>query len=144
MNQSAIRPVGMPKTQASMYFINSPLVVCLPKQSSLWAKWRTNVGCGVKWLKMLAWQMAAHGALQFIEQERNQILKKYEFGFLNGPIDVVAGGEHHMIGEQLFCLIADGTFAGEDCRDILQQAIAWWENQLNSIEATVQTPGSRA
>ena len=94
-----------------------------------------------------AWKADQHANAifwDFIEEERNQILKKYEFGFLNGPIEVVTGGEHHTISEQLFCPIADGTFAGEDCRDILQQAIAWWENQLNSIEATVQTPGSRA
>jgi hypothetical protein len=27
--------------------------------------------------------------------------------------------------------MADGAFAGEDCRDILEQAITWWESQLN-------------
>jgi hypothetical protein len=77
----------------------------------------------------------------FIEQERNQILKEYEVGFLAGPIDVVAGGEFHTLDEHLFCPIADGAFAGEDCRDILQQAITWWESQPNGIEATVRTTG---
>jgi hypothetical protein len=72
----------------------------------------------------------------FIEQERNQILKEYEVGFLAGPIDIVAGAELHTLDEHLFCPIADGVFAGEDCRDILEQAIMWWESQLNRIEAT--------
>jgi hypothetical protein len=80
----------------------------------------------------------------FIEQERNQILKEYEVGFLAGPIDVVAGGELHTLGEHLFCPIADGPFVGEDCRDTLAQAIAWWESQLNSIEATAQATGPHA
>jgi len=71
----------------------------------------------------------------FIEQERNQILKDYEVGFLAGPIDVVAGGALHSLDEQLYCPIADGVFAGEDCRDILDQAIKWWESQLDRIEA---------
>ncbi len=80
----------------------------------------------------------------FIEQERNQILKEYEVGFLAGPIDVVAGAELHTLGEHLFCPIADGVFAGEDCRDILEQAITWWESQLNSIEATGRATGNLA
>jgi hypothetical protein len=80
----------------------------------------------------------------FIEQERNQILKEYEVGFLAGPIDVVAGGDLHTLDEHLFCPIADGPFAGEDCRDILEQAIAWWESQLDSIEATVRATGPHA
>ena len=67
----------------------------------------------------------------FIEQERNQILKEYDVGFLAGPIDVVAGGALHTLDEHLFCPIADGVFAGEDCRDILDQAIKWWESQLD-------------
>jgi len=71
----------------------------------------------------------------FIEQERNQILKEYEVGFLAGPIDVVAGGALHSLDEHLYCPIADGVFAGEDCRDILDQAIKWWESQLDRIEA---------
>ena len=72
----------------------------------------------------------------FIEQERNQVLKEYELGFLAEPIDVVAGAELHTLDEHLFCPIADGVFAGEDCRDILEQAITWWERQLSRIEAT--------
>ena len=70
----------------------------------------------------------------FIEEERNQVLKQYEVGFFAGPVDVVAGGELHTLDDHVFCPITDGPFAGEDCRDVLEQAIGWWEQQLASIE----------
>lgn len=47
----------------------------------------------------------------FIEQERNQILKEDEVGFLPGPIDVVVGAELHTLDDLLFCPISDGVFA---------------------------------
>jgi hypothetical protein len=71
----------------------------------------------------------------FIEEERNQVLKQYEIGFFAGPVDVVAGGQVHSLDDHLFCPITDGPFAGEDCRDILEQAIGWWEQQLAAVEA---------
>jgi len=80
----------------------------------------------------------------FIEQERNQVLKQYEVGFFAGPVNVVAGGEIHTLDEHLFCPITDGKFAGEDCRDLLEQAIEWWEQQLNDIETTVFSKQIRA
>lgn len=80
----------------------------------------------------------------FIEQERNQVLKQYEVVFFAGPVNVVASGEIHTLGEHLFCPITDGKFAGEDCRDLLEQAIEWWEWQLNDIESTVLSNQIRA
>jgi hypothetical protein len=74
----------------------------------------------------------------FIEEERNQVLKQYEVGFFAGPVDVVAGGELHTLDDHFFCPITDGPFAGEDCRDVLEQAIEWWEQQLASIEAAAR------
>ena len=71
----------------------------------------------------------------FIEEERNRVLKQYEAGFFSGSVDVLAGGEIHSLDENLFCPITDGRFAGEDCRDILEQAIEWWERQVSEIEA---------
>ena len=40
---------------------------------------------------------------EFIEEERNQVLKQYEVGFFAGPVDVVAGGEIHALDDHLFC-----------------------------------------
>jgi len=74
----------------------------------------------------------------FIQEERNQVLKQYEIGFFAGPVDVVAGGEIHTLDDHLFCPMTDGSYAGEDCRDILEQAIQWWEQQLAAIEAAAQ------
>lgn len=74
----------------------------------------------------------------FIEDERNRVLKEYEIGFLSGPIPVMASGQSFTLDENLFCPISDGEFAGEDCRDILKQAIAWWEEQLREIEIRYQ------
>ena len=71
---------------------------------------------------------------EFIEDERNRVLKEYELGFLFGPIRVAASGQLFTLNENLFCPISDGAFAGEDCRDVLREAIDWWERQLQSIE----------
>ena len=75
---------------------------------------------------------------EFIEEERNQVLKRYEIGFFAGPVDVVAGGEVHTLDDHLFCPITDGAFAGEDCRDVLEQAIEWWKRQLAEIESAAR------
>lgn len=48
------------------------------------------------------------------------------------------------LDEHLFCPIADGVFAGEDCREILKPAITWWKSQLNSFEATGRATGNLA
>ncbi|HXF26731.1 MAG TPA: hypothetical protein VN610_05630, partial [Bryobacteraceae bacterium] len=36
---------------------------------------------------------------EFIEEERNNILKKYTFGFVSGDIPILAGGEVHVLNE---------------------------------------------
>jgi hypothetical protein len=72
---------------------------------------------------------------EFIELERNQILKQYDIGFFAGPVDVVVGREYHTLDDNLFCPITEGVFAGEDCRDVLREAIEWWERKLDSIES---------
>jgi hypothetical protein len=77
----------------------------------------------------------------FIDDERNRVLKQYELGFLSGPIVLSVEGAHELsvLQDNLFCPIADGVFAGEDCRDLLRDAIAWWETQLLNVETTVAT-----
>ncbi len=74
---------------------------------------------------------------EFIEEERNNILKEYEFGFLSGPIDVLVTPDNELfvLDDYLFCPIAGGRFSGEDCRDILADAIAWWERELSTIDS---------
>lgn len=73
---------------------------------------------------------------EFIENERNNILKEYEIGFLAGPIDVIVqpNAESFPLDGNLFCPIAEGRYAGEDGRDVMADAITWWEQQLSVIE----------
>jgi hypothetical protein len=73
----------------------------------------------------------------FIEEERNQVLKQYELGFFAGPINVMAGREIHRLDEHLFCPITSGPFAGEDCRDVLHECITWWEEKLARIDSPI-------
>lgn len=85
------------------------------------------------------WQRerAAHVIFwDFIEKERNNVLKEYQIGFFPGPVNVSVhpGGETFFLDENLFCPIPYGRFAGEDCRDVMAEAIAWWERQLDAIE----------
>jgi hypothetical protein len=75
--------------------------------------------------------------------ERNQVLKQYEIGFFSGPVTLVAGTEAATIDDNLFCPIAYGPYEGEDCRDVLQEAITWWKAQLSSIQAAVAQSRTR-
>jgi hypothetical protein len=72
------------------------------------------------------------------DRRRTNRCKQYEIGFFAGPVDVLAGGDVHELDENLFCPLTEGSFAGEDCRDILEQAILWWEEQLATIEASLR------
>ena len=71
---------------------------------------------------------------QFIDDERNRVLKEYSQGFLAGPVAVLAEGEKFELDDHLYSPLTDGLFVGEDCRDVLGQAIEWWELQLADIE----------
>lgn len=74
----------------------------------------------------------------FIEQERNLILKEYELRFRDSaPLVVEVDGEAYgpyLLKDHLFSPMVDGPYAGEDCRDVLEEAIRWWERQLDVIE----------
>lgn len=77
----------------------------------------------------------------FIEWERNAILKTYEFGTHAGDVGLAhAGpdGDHTTIlGQCLFTPLEDGPFAGEDGRDVAREAIEWWDGQLALIQRNV-------
>lgn len=73
---------------------------------------------------------------EFVERERNNVLKEYDLGFFSGEVDVLvqATGEQFTLAETAFCPMSSGAFEGEDCRDIADMAIKWWEVQLNEID----------
>lgn len=73
----------------------------------------------------------------FIEAERNNVLKRYEFSYRANPHVVVQtpeAAEKFVLEHELFLPVIDGPFAGEDVRDTLTAATAWWETQLSLIE----------
>lgn len=79
-----------------------------------------------------------HIFFEFIEDERNSVLKEYEFGFLSGA-DAVDGlllpdGLRGRLADSFFCPMTGGRFSGIDCRDTLDLAVNWWKKQLELIE----------
>lgn len=75
---------------------------------------------------------------EFIEEERNLILKEYEIRYHDGPTTLLAEAELFTLDEDLYRPVLEGTYVGEDCRDVLRAAIEWWEVQLKAIEADLK------
>ena len=84
---------------------------------------------------------------EFIERERNNILKAYRFGARQnvtlrpGSIHVnLATGESVSLpgGPTTYeHVMAGGSFAGQDPRDVVSAAIAWWREYLGRIDRHV-------
>lgn len=86
---------------------------------------------------------------EFIEKERNNLLKEYQFNIhplddvpvvVEALLQPVGGGEPLRMAEvfdmeeNLFRPMLDGPWEGEDAHDILGEAIEWWEGQLFLID----------
>ena len=86
---------------------------------------------------------------EFIERERNNLLKEYRSDV--HPLTTVAmaveftaqpvGGGAPVrlaqiaeIGENIYRPFLHGPWEGDDARDVLSEAIAWWDSQLAAIE----------
>ena len=88
---------------------------------------------------------------EFIEEERNNILKEYRFSVLDSAevgLVVVAREDEdsgHPVqdeavfspGENLFRPLVDGFGTGEDARDVYGEALQWWDAELSRIEAAL-------
>ena len=79
----------------------------------------------------------------FIEKERNFAIKEYVFGYQEcSPWSMVAIDENEKatflpelgFPDEPIIEMVDGPFEGEDCRDVIRQAIDWWKTQLKKIE----------
>jgi hypothetical protein len=79
----------------------------------------------------------------FIERERNSILKKYESEITEGPVPIIAHLQRHdgfdvirqfLIEENIYRPMKAGTFEGEDGRTLLDESIAWWARQLQELD----------
>jgi hypothetical protein len=76
---------------------------------------------------------------EFIDDERNALLKEARRGVLAIPYDLLAGKERHNIDFQLYAPMVDGPYGGEDCRDVLKLAISWWKRELREIKRDAET-----
>jgi hypothetical protein len=71
---------------------------------------------------------------EFIEAERNNIIHEYELGVGQGATVHLGQSkptEHHY-------LVNTGPYAGRDQREVLQEAIAWWETYLDGIDRVIK------
>jgi len=83
---------------------------------------------------------------QFIESERNSIVKEYEMNFQDNALLSFGltdwGDESNITGieelQSLYYPITEGPFCGEDIRDVIGEAITWWEKQLDIIETSIR------
>jgi hypothetical protein len=104
---------------------NSKLEVSI---RSAWAEWKSDAE-----VHKIFWN--------FIEKERNTVLKEYEFNFELGTLQsVVINGEDGVsqliqeLPEWVYVPLSSEDYQGDDARDIAQEAIDWWEGQLDRIE----------
>ena len=106
-----------------------------PAINSAWNRWS-----GDKAANAIFWE--------FIEEERNNILKEYHFSVLDSAVvgvsvveidqetgHAVAVESPDLLDENLFRPIETGFGAEEDARDVYREALQWWDAELSRIEA---------
>jgi len=86
---------------------------------------------------------------EFIERERNNLLKEYQINvhpfdeisvLVQAVLRPVAGGDPVTTAEVLnlednvYRPLINGPWEGEDARDVLAEATKWWERQLDLID----------
>ncbi len=98
------------------------------------------------WLKLNKSKPEPHIFWQFIEDERNNVIKQYRNPACTGVtvrpptlyIDMKTGEKWTDPDPPLPVLynysISSGPFEGKDYRDILREAIDWWGHQLDTID----------
>lgn len=94
----------------------------------------------------------------FIEKERNNLLKEYQSNVhpledvpvlfqavhrsADGAAPEMVAGDVFNIGENIYRPMLEGPWEGEDAREVLIEAIDWWERELSLIDATLDHQGS--
>jgi hypothetical protein len=82
----------------------------------------------------------------FIDKERNSILKEYQSNMTSGPVPMVAYLQTNdgfdtirqfLIEENIYRPVSTGPFAGEDGRTLIDEAIRWWFSQIDEIDRRV-------
>lgn len=73
----------------------------------------------------------------FIEQERCNVIKEYEFGYDDGPLDLWQCNDMYSIVDFYCCAMKSGPYYGVDSIKLLEQALNWWDVQLTNIETYI-------
>jgi len=73
----------------------------------------------------------------FIEKQRNEVLKEYRIGYLERITALATDGEAFVLDSPIYKPLLDEQFNAEDARDIASDAIAWWREQLARIEQDI-------
>ena len=80
---------------------------------------------------------------QFIDDERHSVLKEYKFGaerregvFMleDGSGKLLTEDGRSFLMEEKFFQMTDGPYIRRDGRDVIAEAIEWWERELDRIE----------
>ena len=76
----------------------------------------------------------------FIEEERNVVLKEYQCRYGEGETGILFADPKtgkdltEILPEDLYKPMMYGSFAGNDCRELIRDAIDWWQRELDIIE----------
>lgn len=89
-----------------------------------------------------SWDVGQENAIfrDFIKLERDALVHQYFSNMTEGSVAVAVisaeaeSGDSHWLSENLYRPMSGGIYEGEDGRDVLDSAIAWWERQLAEIE----------
>lgn len=83
----------------------------------------------------------------FIERERNSIVKEYVFTMTEGPVPLMAFIQQDdgfdmirqtLLEENIYRPVAEGPYEGEDGRTLIDDAISWWRSQLDLIDWSIE------
>ncbi|NMM29223.1 MAG: hypothetical protein HHJ12_18590 [Glaciimonas sp.] len=92
-----------------------------------------------------SWQIGNEHEIfrSFIDCERNSILKEYESDMSEGPVPVLINLKNKagcdviqqvLIEENIYRPMTSGVYEGEDGRTLIDEAISWWESQLDKLD----------
>ena len=88
---------------------------------------------------------------EFIEEERNNVLKEYQLNVVDSAevhVAVAAGdpdagyvADEAPVGldENLFRPVTGGFGEGEDARDVYREALEWWDVELSRLEGAMNS-----
>lgn len=87
------------------------------------------------WLQLKTQRAANSIFWEFIDRERNLVLKTYLHNYYDAPVQVLVPDAGVCgLDAGLFVPAVDGPTEGEDVRDTYRDALDWWRQQLGAIE----------